>query len=204
MRRPPPDLIYTLLDKTSRSVGDSADDQRERRFDAAGDSMRIVAKVVMVTMLVSLAIGQGTEAASLKTGTAVLVARTTKGVEVKATVRTGQYSKTPPFSHSLTWWGAPEKGQPRTVIVALDIQIGPEQVPIPVSAIVGLANPTEVLLRRGEGDIEIVIKGGDAATSYDAVLVFKDGYLRQRRVVLAEFPKESWEETNYSYNLSER
>ena len=168
--------------------------------------MRTIAKVAMVTTLVSLgtSLGQGTEAASLKTGTAVLLARTTKGVEVKATVRTGQYSKALPFSYSLTWWGAPEKGQPRTVIVALDIQIGPEQVPIPVSAIVGLANPTDVLLRRGEGDIEIVIKGGDAATSYDAVLVFKDGYLRRRRVVLAEFPKESWEETNYSYNLSER
>ncbi len=75
---------------------------------------------------------------------------------------------------------------------------------MPMSAIVGLGNPSDVLLRRGEGDIEIVIKGGDAATSYEAVLVFRDGYLRRRRVVLAEFPRESWEETIYSYNLSER
>lgn len=168
--------------------------------------MRTLATAAVLTMLVSWggSLGHDTEAASLKSGTAVLQDRTSKGAEVKATLRTGQYSKAMPFAYSLTWWGAPENGRPRTVIIALDIQIGAEQVPIPMSAIVGLANPTDVLLRRGEGDIEIVIKGGDAATSYEAVLVFKDGYLRRRRVVLAEFPKESWEETTYSYNLSER
>jgi len=182
-----------------------ADDQRGRRFDAGSDSMR-TAKVALLMLFLFWggSLGRTIEAASLKTGEAVLQARTAKGAEVKATVRTGAYSKGLAFQSSVLWWGASESSRPRTVILALEIQIETAQVPVPVSAIVGLANPTDVSLRRGEGDIEIVIKGGDAATSYEAVLIFKDGYLRRRRVVLAEFPKETWEETTYSYNISER
>lgn len=168
--------------------------------------MTTIVRVALLALFTSWcgSIGQNTEAASLRTGVAVLQDRTIKGAEVKAKVRTGQYPKDQPFAPSLMWWGAPESGRPGTVVVALEIQIGAEQVPVPVSAIIGLTNPTDVSLRRGEGDIEIVIKGGDASTSYTAVLVIKDGYLRRRRVVLGAFPKESWEETTYSYNTSER
>jgi hypothetical protein len=165
--------------------------------------MKTLANILTMIFILSWS-GLTADAGGLETGATVLQGRTINGTEVKATVRTQPYSTSAPFGRSLLWWGAPENGRPTKMIVALEVQIGAEQVPVPVSAIMGLANPTRASLRRGEGDIEIVIKGGDAATSYDAVLVFRDGYLRRRRVVLGEFPKESWEETTYSYNFSAR
>jgi hypothetical protein len=146
----------------------------------------------------------GIEAASFKDGSVTLQGRTVKGADVKASVRISQYSSALPYAPSLIWWGARETKTPRTIVAGLDIQIGAEQVPVPASAITDLGNPRDVSLRQGGGDIEIVIKGGDAATSYEAVLSFKDGYLRKRRVILSEFPSESWEETTYSYNTSNR
>lgn len=54
-------------------------------------------------------------------------------------------------------------------------------------------------LEKAERGFKLTISGGDAATSYRAVLVFDYEHIQRRKVTHGEFPDEVWEETVYSF-----
>jgi hypothetical protein len=95
-------------------------------------------------------------------------------------------------------WGA-EKS-PKYIIRKIEAWWGDEKVFIPLSAYFDLTNPHEVFLKKAGNQFHLTIKGGDAATSYEALLIFEKGNLLSKKVFSGEFPDEAWEETKYSFN----
>jgi hypothetical protein len=83
----------------------------------------------------------------------------------------------------------------------LDVYLGVNRVFVPISAYSDLGNPRSSTIETADKGFQIVVRGGDAATSYKATLVFEGGLLRSRKVVNGEFPDEAWEETIYSFNV---
>jgi hypothetical protein len=66
------------------------------------------------------------------------------------------------------------------------------------SAYADLSNVNRVHAYRKNGDIIVTMEGGDADASYDAVFVYRGGYLRSRKVADGEFPREHNERTVYT------
>jgi hypothetical protein len=60
------------------------------------------------------------------------------------------------------------------------------------------------LTSRAEG-VALEISGGDASNSYNVMFWFnKQGVLKRRLVYSPSFRTEAWEDTRYSYNMSNR
>ena len=97
-------------------------------------------------------------------------------------------------------WGGDEAQPPKVIIKAIEVRRD-EAFFVPLSAYVDLGNPSHItLVASGTDGFEVKIVGGDAAGSYTATLYFKNGEIIRRRVASAEFPKEVWEQTKYSFN----
>ncbi len=97
-------------------------------------------------------------------------------------------------------WGGEEKEAPRVLISAIHITIRGKAVFLPLSAYSDLGDPHKATVHATRTGFVLTITGGDAAGSYKAVLVFKNGELVRRHVSSGEFPDEAWEETVYKYN----
>jgi hypothetical protein len=88
------------------------------------------------------------------------------------------------------WWGV-DGGAPRRVTAELTLRIGSSQVSIPRSAYSDLGDPiipNGVYLMQQRRDIYLYLRGGDAAGSYLAKFLVRDGRLTRREVVRGEFP----------------
>lgn len=96
-------------------------------------------------------------------------------------------------------WGTDES-TPKRIIKNIQAWWGSEEIFIPLSVYVDLSNPYDASLRKVEGEIHLVVKGGDAGTAYEALLIFSKGLIRSKKVVNCEFPDEAWEEITYSFN----
>lgn len=104
-----------------------------------------------------------------------------------------------------TWrWGS-EQACPSRRIGLLEVSFQGRPVVIPYSAFADLGNPTSVSIERSAKGTtySIKIKGGDAATSYSAVLKLRSGLLLEKIVRHGEFPDDAWEKTIYKFNISE-
>jgi hypothetical protein len=100
-------------------------------------------------------------------------------------------------------WGGDEIKMPSSVLVEMNLKIEDEKIYIPFSAFSDLGNPKQIFIEINKDEFTIVINGGDASTSYKAILFFKSNCIYRRKVILSEFSNQVWEETNYSFNLSD-
>lgn len=98
-------------------------------------------------------------------------------------------------------WGGDETTPPKRIIKAITVLRNGESLFIPLSVYADLGSPRKIsLLKLPSKGFRLTISGGDAAGSYDAMLDFKKNEIFRKRVVSAEFPKEVWEETIFSFN----
>jgi hypothetical protein len=95
-------------------------------------------------------------------------------------------------------WGA-ENECPRSALVALTVSIGREQIFVPWNAYADLGTPVRIDLKPGSSSLDLVVKGGDAATAYTATLKFSPTRLKRRKVFGNEFKHTAWEEVTYSF-----
>ena len=129
--------------------------------------------------------------------------QTADGVAIKTAVVTTAYSKAMPYGRNTLWWGA-ESTVPKTIVSTIEVQLGQKKLLVPLSAYGDLCNPTKASVTSTKRGFNITIHGGDAAASYEAVLVFEDGLIRRRKVASMEFPDTAWEETTYSFNINDK
>ena len=109
------------------------------------------------------------------------------------------------FKMKTKWngWGE-ELKLPIYFIENLKVKYKNESLYIPMSAYVGLGNPSSIkIVIKKEGSFNVEIYGGDASTSYMVTLIFENNYLKKRIVRHQEFPESSWEITEYHFNTEE-
>ena len=99
-------------------------------------------------------------------------------------------------------WGGEDIEPPRFLVSQLNVTVGGDEVFVPISAFVDLGTPRDVEVTATHRGFDVIIRGGDAATAYRAILVFERRSLIRRRVQLSEFPIEAAEETKYRFNLN--
>ena len=95
-------------------------------------------------------------------------------------------------------WGAINHC-PETFVSALEVKVKEKALFIPLSAFCGLGDPSEAKIkhRLGKGCFAVELTGGDAFSSYSAILEFKNNVLSERIVQHGELPDEIWEKTIY-------
>jgi len=91
-------------------------------------------------------------------------------------------------------WGI-DGGYPRTKTDGLLFQIDGMPAYIPWKFYTDLTDIQTARVLEDDGFVKILIKGGDAAGSYDAEFRIKDMRLVERIVHVGEFYKEVWEKT---------
>ena len=98
-------------------------------------------------------------------------------------------------------WGA-ENECPDQYIREMGITVNGRLFFVPLSVFADLANPTKLSIRRGKVSthFEITLQGGDAGTSYIAIISLREQAVLGRKVVSKEFPKEAYETTTYRWN----
>jgi hypothetical protein len=98
-------------------------------------------------------------------------------------------------------WGGDETTPPKKIIKAITVLMNGQMVFIPLSAYCDLGNPLKISLEKiPVHGFRLIITGGDAASSYSALLDFKNNEISRRKVISGEFPKEVWEATTFSFN----
>lgn len=95
-------------------------------------------------------------------------------------------------------WGS-EGECPRLAIVGLAVAVDGEDIFVPRSAFADLGSPRSVTLRTRANSFDVIVEGGDAATSYTATLTFTQTALTRRKVFGNEFRQTAWDETKYSF-----
>ncbi len=123
-------------------------------------------------------------------------------VSVKVFVKS--LPKSQPCDAASSWrWGA-ENACPRTIIGSVTIKAFGKSLFVPLSAFADLGNPRTVKIesRKEKESFVVILAGGDAATSYSAMLEFRNNLLSERVVRHGEFPDEAWEKTIYKFNMS--
>lgn len=120
------------------------------------------------------------------------------GGDIRVTIKTSKTDGSP-FKDGFRW-GGEGSAVPLTLITSVAVQRGANNLFIPLSAYSDLGDPRQISLKPNAAGFELAITGGDAGVAYNAVLVFKKGWLIRRRVAHGEFPDQAWEETQYAYN----
>jgi hypothetical protein len=153
---------------------------------------------LVLLVLASFAVGADAEPAELGRGATRLTGRTPDGHAIIASVRTTGYTPTWPHSSGFRW-GAERTTTIRSMVTSIGVQVGHDEVFLPLSAYADLANPREAFLETAENEYRLIIVGGEASTSYRAALVFEGRYIKRRKVSHGAFPESAWEETVYSF-----
>lgn len=99
-------------------------------------------------------------------------------------------------------WGAGVGSVNLLYIKSVDVSVSNKKHFLRLSSYADLFNPAKLSFEiKNKKEFRLTIQGGEASSSYEAVLDFdKEGYLITRKVVHGEFPDEVYEETKYSYN----
>ena len=125
---------------------------------------------------------------------------------ISATCYLGITQDTMIFKNNTKWngWGE-ELKLPKYFIKDLKIVYKQETLYIPISAFIDLGNPQTIKIKNTKinGCFHIEICGGDASTSYKAVLIFENMFIKKRIVKHLEFPETSWEKTEYHFTTEE-
>ncbi len=115
-------------------------------------------------------------------------------LSVKCFIKVIKYSAD--MSHNRCWGS--DWSDPRTVIGELKIWINNKEIIVPLSSYADLSNINWASLKDVHEGYRLHIKGGDAASSYDATIDFDEIGLFGREVHNGEEPKVDWEKTIYS------
>lgn len=138
-------------------------------------------------------------AAEVGAGSTVLSARTPDGLAIEVRIATSAPAANFPFRTKYIWGGG-DVEPPSRVIESIDVVVAGEAVFVPLSAFADLGSPKRASISVSDGGFQLLIIGGDAGGSYDAMLAFDGPWLIRRRVSSRTFPDEAWEETSYSFN----
>jgi len=130
-----------------------------------------------------------------------------KSIQGQFVVVTAYFVKEPVCHNPKSWlWGS-DLQCPKQVIGSLAITWGEQELFIPASAYMDLAAVYHLAIEPASQGFTVNIRGGDASTSYRAVLEFEGvpvpdiaGVLKRRIVRSGEFPGDAWEETRYTFN----
>lgn len=101
-------------------------------------------------------------------------------------------------NHLDGYWGI-RHDAPKEIIKKLKISYQTTPLYLPKSAYCDLGNPSSIRIEQNSSRFTVIIKGGDAASSYKAILFFDQGQLTEKLVQSGEFPDERWEKTRYSF-----
>lgn len=161
--------------------------------------MKIVATIILLSVILIMNV----EATSLKNHVTEIDLLLKNGSKVEIILKKRQLDNSFPYESALMW-GGDDGTLPKEILTMLTVKIAGRAVFIPLSAYgdLGAIKDASAIVRKNEFDV--VILGGDASSSYRAVLQFKSGLLKRRQVVSQEFPDQVWQTTNYSFNTSER
>lgn len=138
--------------------------------------------------------------AKFSKGQAIIENRLSDGTVIKVVVHTVKYPSNFPYKGIRRWWGA-DSGKPQFLIEKFEVKINEENIFIPLSVYMDLANPNEMFLDVKNQEAQLVIIGGDAGGSYRTTIIFEKGDVKKRKVSHGEFP-EVGEETVYTFNTS--
>lgn len=95
------------------------------------------------------------------------------------------------------WHGGAET-PPRWVVKSLEVRYKQQRLPLGRGVYGDLAEVNTMrFTRNARGEVVLQLEGGDAADSYRALLVFRNGVLIRRRVEWSAFPNKFYEETRY-------
>jgi hypothetical protein len=90
---------------------------------------------------------------------------------------------------------------PKRIIKSINIFKNKQELFIPISAYIDLADPVSISLEPLLGQrFRLTILGSDAGGAYEATFEFIDDEILSRKVVDREFPDDHGEETYYSFN----
>jgi len=101
--------------------------------------------------------------------------------------------------------GAHENGLSESdeLVAELNVQYGNQSVNVPPSVYRDLANIYKVDFETTTERISLLLSGGDASSSYIAVVQFVGSSIIARKVSSRNFPDEAYESTAYSYTMDE-
>ena len=153
---------------------------------------------IVATLFLLGCIPQNVSGVDFSKGSVRLTNHLTDGSLVEVVVQKENLGTQYPYRHAFIW-GGDESLMPKTVITALRIEIGTNSIVTPLSAYSNLGDPRLVSLEKMQSGFKIIIVGGDAAGSYEAVLLYSMDHILNRKVVHGEFPSEVWEETVCSF-----
>jgi hypothetical protein len=164
----------------------------------AGMRRSLVGIFLVVLAGVAIPAGLAGKVVSFVNGQATLEGRTADGKSIQLTIQTVPYVNSLPDKG---WWGTVDDGvdRPKTVIRSVSVRVAGIEVWIPLSAYCDLADPNDIRFQREGKGFVLLLRGGDAAGSYQAEWHFADSRLQRRRVAHGEFPDQVWEETRYSF-----
>jgi hypothetical protein len=124
---------------------------------------------------------------------------------VRLLVNVGQSRADEECRSANSWrWGV-EQACPAKIISSITLEFRGKQVFVPYSAFSDLGNPASISVELDPtgNKYSIKILGGDAATSYVALLKFKSDVLLEKIVRHGEFPDGAWEKTVYKFNIAQ-
>lgn len=165
--------------------------------------VRLFLKIIVVLSFFGL-LTTNVIGAEFSQGIAKLSGNLKDGTPVKIEVRKGKLMPQYPYKGAFMWGGdmrsETEVIMPKTFVTAMDVRIGNKKSIVPLSAYSDLGNPYQISYERTESGFKLIIEGrGGTGTSYKAVLDFIGLDIRHRKVILAIFPDEVWQETTYSF-----
>jgi hypothetical protein len=130
-----------------------------------------------------------------------LKSKTTEGVPIEVVITLDALSEK--YWNQNSWHWGTEFKKPKATISKMSVKYDGVKVFVPFSAFSDLANSREATISVSGKEYAVEIKGGDAATSYTAVIQFDGLNTKSRKVTHGEFQNIVWEETVYSFHERE-
>jgi len=159
-------------------------------------------KTILCLMILGI-LPSNAQSAGFVDGVATLNGYLLDKTPLKVEVRLKKVTPDYPYRRALLWGGdlisEEDVVMPKVLISTIYVLAGKKKLIIPLSAYSDLGNPSQVFIKSTSKGFQIIIRGGDAGTAYDAVLKFDARTITGRKVSHGEFPEQVWEETVYSF-----
>ncbi|WP_293381797.1 hypothetical protein [Phenylobacterium sp.] len=104
-----------------------------------------------------------------------------------------------PGKSGTEYWGGDDNEVPRQLLDHISVTVGASPAIVPYSAFADLGDVRFASLVATGTGFELKISGGDTASSYEARLIFRDGFLIEKIVRLLEMPDERNEIAKYNF-----
>jgi hypothetical protein len=159
-----------------------------------GDSVKVPSLVV--AMLGAVVLVQSAAGAELRMGEVRIAQSLGKKDSVVVVVTVASQDTSSVWSGRM--WGGEQSEPTARHVAEIKIAWTDSAVWVPLSAYADLGDPRSIEFVEAAKGISFTVRGGDTSTYYAAQFFVERGVLKRRRVSLAEFPDEIWQETTYS------